>query len=397
MRAFKTDTLLPSPKARKVLAAAALARTQAAKHEEWTWEPFAPEAKTIKESTEWAGRDAVETNYVPGPKRQDVVLVFPQGRSTDSTLDEFDARGTKYFYVDFDHIATRCRLSFAPGKREQASLSIEGVTLRLDDVAAVLWSQPGHRIVSVPKERHLAVCFMRWSHFFSELKGLLRPDVLWMPSHPQNGSPEWQYKLSEFELASRCGMAIPDTLYTNDPDRAIAFAKAHGDRVVFRDFAPICGNLTVVFTNAAELERERDAVRTSPFILQEYVEKKCEARVVLVGDKLYPVRIDSQASTSERGKLDWRVYDNARVKWERFKLPAKTERSLKAIAAALDVTYGAFDLICTPKGEWVFLELNRPGVSYWLNSFVGLDIAKEVAVYLDKHIKSLKKKGKTAL
>lgn len=387
MRVFKAETLLLSPKAEKARAAAAAAHAKDAKPEDWTWEPFAPEAKRIKESSEWAGRDAVETNYVPGPKRQKVVLVFPQGRSTDSTLEEFDARGTKYFYVDFDNIATRCRLSVVPGKPELASLSVEGVTLRLDDVAAVLWSEPGHRLVAVPKNRHMAVCFMRWRHFFCELKGLLRPDVLWMPSHPQNGSPEWQYKLAEFELASRCGMAIPDTLYTNDPDRAIAFTKAHGDRVVFRDFAPICPNLTVVFTNSAELEKQRDAISPSPFVLQEYVEKKCEARVVLVGDKLFAVRIDSQTSASERGKLDWRVYDNAHVKWERFKLPTKTERSLKAIAASLDITYGAFDLICTPDDEWVFLELNRPGMSYWLKSFVGLDIGKEVAVYLDRHLR----------
>jgi hypothetical protein len=41
--------------------------------------------------------------------------------------------------------------------------------------------------------------------------------------------------------------------------------------------------------------------------------------------------------------------------------------------------YGAFDLILTPDGQYVFLELNPSGEFFWLDSVVGLPISKAIA------------------
>ena len=46
------------------------------------------------------------------------------------------------------------------------------------------------------------------------------------------------------------------------------------------------------------------------------------------------------------------------------------------------INWGSVDLVKGMDGEFYFLEVNRPGASYWLPPFVGLDVPKEVARYV---------------
>jgi hypothetical protein len=69
-----------------------------------------------------------------------------------------------------------------------------------------------------------------------------------------------------------------------------------------------------------------------------------------------------------------------------MRLPAAIERSMRRLMRTLDLTWASFDLVKARDGGFYFLEANRPGASYWLKPFVGLDVADEIGRELARRI-----------
>ena len=63
-------------------------------------------------------------------------------------------------------------------------------------------------------------------------------------------------------------------------------------------------------------------------------------------------------------------------------LPAGLEESLHRLMRALGLAFGAIDLIQTPDGEYVFLEINPSGQWLWLDDRLDLGISDAVAGWL---------------
>jgi glutathione synthase/RimK-type ligase-like ATP-grasp enzyme len=97
---------------------------------------------------------------------------------------------------------------------------------------------------------------------------------------------------------------------------------------------------------------------------------------VVVFDNIYPIKIHSQDSNLT--KNDWRVHDDAHVKWEMTKLPEKVCNQLLQLGKQLQLNWYSVDLIFSTDNEYVFLEINRPGAHYWLDTFVGFDVSKVI-------------------
>jgi glutathione synthase/RimK-type ligase-like ATP-grasp enzyme len=133
------------------------------------------------------------------------------------------------------------------------------------------------------------------------------------------------------------------------------------------------------------LVRRRDlkdlhTLRWSPVILQEYVPKHVELRVTVVGSEIFPAEIESQASS--RSRDDWRRYDLARTPYRRHTLPADVAERLHAVVRAFGLCYGAIDLVLTPDGRYVFLEINGNGQWLWIEELTQMPIADAIASLL---------------
>jgi hypothetical protein len=188
---------------------------------EWSWRTWDPAGATLGNAPD-APDEVARTNYHPGPHRQDVVLLLESGVLSQGLIDAMRRYGLRYFYLDFlafirDGLVT---LRSGPG----SELRVGDACLRLDDVAAVVWTQP-MALVSRTSTRRPArhLLEQRWMQVLRELRGVCRPTTLWLPSHPLNGSNDWQDKLRECRLAEAAGFAVPETLLTNSPDEASAF------------------------------------------------------------------------------------------------------------------------------------------------------------------------------
>lgn len=183
-------------------------------------------------------------------------------------------------------------------------------------------------------------------------------------------------KATQLACAARLGLEIPDTLITNDPQQLLEFHRKHDGMIISKLASPVINRdyLTdaVRYTNVVS---HRDigyfqAVRHGPVIFQGYVPKRLELRITIIGDAIFPVEIHSQAT--RRTRHDWRHYDHVNTPMYPHALPPGVERKLRQLVQQLGLNFGAIDMVVTPDGRYVFLELNPNGQFLWIEQIVGL-------------------------
>jgi glutathione synthase/RimK-type ligase-like ATP-grasp enzyme len=201
--------------------------------------------------------------------------------------------------------------------------------------------------------------------------------------NPPAREREAENKLRQLRVAAGAGLRVPRTLVTNDPWRAREFYEGLGGAVVAKLLRPLSVSMgdapLFVYTSevtARDLE-DAETLRHCPMVFQERVEKERELRVACVAGKFFAGAIDARKSA--RGATDWRRAGVGEVSWEHAELPGAVAVALTALMSRLGLAYGAVDLIRTPSGEHVFLEVNPGGEWGMLERDLGLPISEAIA------------------
>jgi MvdC family ATP-grasp ribosomal peptide maturase len=190
-------------------------------------------------------------------------------------------------------------------------------------------------------------------------------------------------KLLQLRLAHDAGLRIPRTLLTNDPRRAREFFRETGGALVAKLLAPLSVGMDAgaafVYTNEVGADDLEDAggLRHSPMVFQERIEKSLELRVAYVAGNFFVGALD--ASRSVRGQTDWRRAAPGECRWQRDDIPAELKAQLTALMRKLQLVYGAIDIIRTPEGRHVFLEVNPGGEWGMLERDLDLPISEAIA------------------
>jgi len=205
----------------------------------------------------------------------------------------------------------------------------------------------------------------------------------WM-SYP---SAVWQaeYKPYQLQLAASIGLSIPPTVVTNNPDTIREAFDAFGSMVIKPTRSgSLIRNGTEYSIYTSQLLEEHledlESARWSPSIYQAFIPKKFDVRVTIVGDACFAAAIDSPSDPAAR--IDWRQTNNPKLPHYRTTLPHSLEATLRKLMRSLRLTFGALDLIETPTGEYVFLEVNPSGQWLWLDEMLDLGISHAVADWL---------------
>ena len=191
-------------------------------------------------------------------------------------------------------------------------------------------------------------------------------------------------KQLQLKIAREVGLDIPRTLITNEPEAVRQFARECSQGIIMKALSSFAiyerGEQKVVFTNsvqAKDLEHLAE-LRYCPATFQERVPKALELRTTIVADRLFTASIDSQRS--EKSRIDWRRDGFGLIdEWEPHQLPAEVEERLLKLMRFLGLNYGAADLILTPDGHHVFLEVNPVGEFFWLEKHPGLLLSGAIA------------------
>ena len=318
-----------------------------------------------------------------------IITHSTDNESVTRVADSIARKGGHTIRFDTDRYPTDVRLTayYTPGD-ERLSLTNEEGEFDLREVTAV-W----HRRISfgaqLPKTIDKQLRHASLGETSAAAHGMLaslkafRMDHLHHIRHAEN-------KQLQLQVARELGLDIPRTLTTNDPGTVRAFAESCENGIVTKMLSSFAiydeGKELVVFTNPVKREDLEDLSGLSlcPATFQESLPKSLEIRVTVVGQRIMSAAVDSQVST--RATHDWRR-DGLRMiqDWQPYQLPLDVEEKILRLMDYFTLNYGAIDIILTPDGKHVFLELNPCGEFFWLERSPGLPISDAIADVLLGH------------
>ena len=200
---------------------------------------------------------------------------------------------------------------------------------------------------------------------------LAQLDTRWV-NHPSR-SADSSYKPVQLATAARCGLTTATTVITNSPEAVRRLAKDCPGGIVQKSLGPNTiteGNrIDVAFTRRLERADLEDlsAVELTATQVQAWIDKKCEARIIVVGDQMFTILI---RAGSPVGHVDWRA-DYKSLSYEWIETPSEVAKSLRSYVDRLGLAYAAVDFAIDCDDRWVFLESNSAGQYYWLEAHTG--------------------------
>lgn len=202
------------------------------------------------------------------------------------------------------------------------------------------------------------------------LKSFYASEIIPIVCNPMKGRKA-SVRTLQLTVAKNLDFKVPNTYIGNTPKDIREFWEKNEKKIIVKGIHTSAttnpsGEKVGLFTSRVKKEdlASRESLRACPSIYQEEVSKDFEVRVTVVGSEVFAVEIHSQESPHTR--MDWRNYDFDRTPHQIHDLPLEVEHKCQEIVEKLQLQYGAIDLVVTPKGEYVFLEINPFGQWGWL-------------------------------
>lgn len=190
-------------------------------------------------------------------------------------------------------------------------------------------------------------------------------------------------KLEQLRRARSLGLAVPETLVTNDRQTLKAFADGHPEGLVCKPMRSgrlvDAGGERLFFTSRVDPDdlSAFPGQASEPYLFQALIPKTYELRVTVIGDQVFAVRLDSQIA--EGARVDWRRGDPLAVPHSRITLDDQVAEQCSRLVRDYGLRFGAIDLARTPSGEHVFFELNPNGQWAWLEQVTGVPLRSALA------------------
>ena len=320
----------------------------------------------------------------PTAHRDAVLLLTHSGDyyTVDLVSQALARRGVRAIRFNTDLFPSSVKLSARASDERAAQLFTEtGEHLSATEVRAVwarkLWSP---RMANDLEERYRSMCV---GESVAALEGFLDAlhDARWINDLERQRTAE--NKQRQLRLAQHAGLRVPRTLVTNDPASTRQFFADTEGQTVAKLLRPIAVSMDAgtpfVYTNRVREEdlASADTLRHSPMVFQELIPKARELRVAYVAGETFTGALD--ACGTSRGQTDWRRVAREESRWQKAQLPTEVASGLHALMLELGLVFGAVDFICTPEGEYVFLEVNPGGEWGMLERDLGLPISEALA------------------
>lgn len=191
-------------------------------------------------------------------------------------------------------------------------------------------------------------------------------------------------KLQVLKLAAKHGLEIPFTEVVTTKAAVDALIDKYGklivkplSEVVFLDTKD--GDHFNMLTKVIDPKNVKYVPeRFFPSLLQQYITKKMELRIFYLFGTCYAMAIYSQ--NNKKTQEDFRNYDQIRPnRTVPYQLPREIELKLRGLMEDLSFQTGSIDMILTPAGDYIFLEVNPEGqfgmVSYPCNYHLEKEMA----------------------
>lgn len=288
-----------------------------------------------------------------------MILIFshPEDDHATDVMAELDRRGHPANLVDSAHFPVQSSLSQTFSLKE---LCVEYVTndgrrIDLSECRAAWWRRPQPYTVHEDLDPDVKSFAYTESHeAFTGALALL--DAIWV--NPPHLDERAHHKTLQLATALRVGLPIPRTLVTNDPNAVRRFiADVKPSHTIYKTFLATEEHWRETRVLREEELSLLELVRFAPVIFQERIVADTDIRVTIVGDEMFATAIRPDPCGYS---LDYRMDMNA-ASFTPTELPQDVKKPLRELMKRLGIVYGAVDLLHTPDGQYIFLEVNPAG------------------------------------
>jgi glutathione synthase/RimK-type ligase-like ATP-grasp enzyme len=295
--------------------------------------------------------------------------------TADFLIQKLNERDIPYYRLNCEDISIHTEISLS--SKSNFAPVIDG-----KDKFSVVW----FRRTKLPELERIDPYVQ--AYYLSELKWFQRNlwntiDARWI-SEPDSVYRA-ENKFLQLKTARQIGFIIPPTLISTNVNEINKFFEECEGQLIIKPiynnrFEFKNGSQLIYTTKISKVELE-ELLESMPLpsIYQKYVEKKREIRVTVINDAVFAASVDSQQS--ETTKVDWR---RERLPFTSYNLPQMLQNKCIEIVKALNLSFGAIDLIETPEGEYVFLEINPNGQWAWIEMDTGLPISDSIIDFFKK-------------
>jgi glutathione synthase/RimK-type ligase-like ATP-grasp enzyme len=288
--------------------------------------------------------------------------------------------------INTDHLPTNvdyCFLWQRDGSFATRRLGARDSGLTCKQPTVVWYRKPEiprpHPAISDPNA--IECCRHEWREFLHAFQGFF-PDARWVNDY-------WRMQrcaIKPFQIhhARRVGLAIPETLITNDLDALANFTAMHPEVIIkpmyfsgYRAEGKHYACYTSVLTPERVAEIPAEQLQYAPAIVQRRIPKNQELRVTIIGDRLFPCEIMTSPESPQH--VDWRIDDPEELPHRLVALPTIVETQLRQMLVNMGLNYGAVDLIRDDNGTYFFIEINPNGQFYWIELLTKAELSDEMA------------------
>jgi hypothetical protein len=307
-----------------------------------------------------------------------LIVSFHDNPHVQAVLEHVGQPVTVFDVAEFPSRAS-LEVSFGDGVDRLRLVSEGRREIPIEDVGAV-WYRRERPLELDPALTDPTSRLFAWSESTEALTGVWRAlDCFWM--NPPAADEAGHRKVRQLQLARRVGLSVPDTLITNDPSSARAFAVEHLERGVIRKALRNIAEAprSTALVTAEDLTRIGD-VRYAPVTFQQFVPADLDLRVIVVEDEIFAAAIRSEPEY----QTDYRMGIGS-AEFSPYTLPDDVAAALLELHHRLGLVYGASDLRVTPDGEHVFLEVNPAGEYLFASERTGQPVPQAIAACLERH------------
>ncbi len=315
-------------------------------------------------------------------KAQTVLLI---GRATDPHIigikKELDLMGEEYFLMDSLTVNDSIVIKNIKGGF-CGWLQVNGKQIDLETIKSI-WNSNALQITNESDllEESKEFVEKEWTEGIMSMWNTIRGT--WV-NHPL-AIGSIGNRVKQLQIASKINLKTPRTLVTNDPEEMNRFFDDCNGEMIAKTLGSSQGlpHKKMIFTEKLSKKDlvHSDNLKYAPVMFQEYIPKKTEFRVTIIGDKIHSAEIHSQNSL--KTKHDWRHYDDfSKTPYVKSELTEEISTKLLKTMKEFNLNFGACDLIRTPNDEFIFLEINPNGRWWWIQELTNMKISEDIAKFL---------------
>ncbi len=304
----------------------------------------------------------------------DIEILFISNKediSIDYLISKLKLKTKRFLRINSEDIN---KIDFNINPKGEFVIKTNSKTFNLKNVKSVIFKRTPVKFDLNKNDSNQKYLNNERKHFFEGLYLSLQK-AKWI--NPMFETHIAERKIFQLNQANQIGLKTPESVITNNPSTAHKFLQKNQKSII----KPISNGLQVVdedvysiYTSDIDKDFFKDYKQSelfeTPVYLQERIENKSDIRVVIIGEKLFAIRIDK----SDKLEVDWRKPEIIKT-YNNVTLPKKLCKLLIDFNKSFGLIYSAIDLIEKPNGEFIFLEINPVGEWVWLESELDLNIS----------------------